>query len=466
MKHVLLLFLSMVGSLACAQTPRWSDVEKETLEHFQALLRIDTSDPPGHEAPAVDYLKRVLEREGIEVEIFAVDPKRPNLVARLRGSGKKRPLLIMAHTDVVNVDPTKWIHPPFAATRADDGFIYGRGAIDDKDNVTAGLMTLLLLKRQRVQLDRDVIFLAEAGEEGNVRFGIKFMTEQHWPKIEAEYCLAEGGGVVRAGGKIEYAQVATTEKVATGLRLVAHGPSGHGSIPLRGNAIGRLSQAIGKVEAWQTPMRLNETTRAFFERLARISPAEEAARYRSLLSGQGAEVAQEYLAINLPALHSMLRTSISPNMIQGGYRINVIPSQAEATLDVRLLPDDDKEKLMAQLRTVIGDSQVEVLDSGRDSRPVARSSRLDSEAFRLLEAAHKRIYGAVTLPSMLNGATDMAFVRAKDVDCYGVGPVSDREDALKGFGAHGDQERLSEKALHDFVRLHWEFAAGLASRGR
>ena len=464
MKHafaaVSLLFLAPLA-LAQSRVPDWPQVEAETLQHFQALLRIDTSDPPGHEAPAVEYLKSVLEREGIETQALALDPKRPNLVARLRGNGTKRPLLIMGHTDVVNVDPAKWTHPPFAAERA-DGYVYGRGAIDDKDNVTAGLMTMLLLKRARMPLARDVIFLAESGEEGSVRFGIQFMTENHWPQIDAEYCLAEGGGVIRAGGRVEYATVATTEKVAIGLRLVANGPSGHGSVPLRGNAIAHLSQAIAKVSAWRTPMRLNETTRAFFERIATLSSAEETARYRALLSGNGADAAQEYLAVNVPSLYSTLRTSISPNMIQGGYRLNVIPSQAEATLDVRMLPDEDRAKFIEQMRQVIDDPQVQVVDSGRAARPAAKPSRLGTDVFKAIEAANQKIYNTVTLPSMLTGATDMAFVRAKGADCYGIGPLTDREDGPKGFGAHSDQERILEKSLHDFVRFNWEVVTTVA----
>ena len=178
------------------QQPDWRAIEAETMQHFQALLRFDTSDPPGTERAAAEYLKQVLEKEGIPVQLYALEPNRPNVVARLKGNGSRRPLLIMAHTDVVNVDPTKWTYPPFSATRA-DGWVYGRGAVDDKDNVAAGLMMMLLLKRLNVPLDRDVIFLAESGEEGTTRVGIQHMTGQHFPEIDAEYCLAEGGNVAR-----------------------------------------------------------------------------------------------------------------------------------------------------------------------------------------------------------------------------------------------------------------------------
>jgi acetylornithine deacetylase/succinyl-diaminopimelate desuccinylase-like protein len=463
--RILPLLLSFAFVSILSPQKRQTDlpkIEEETLRHFQALVQIDTSDPPGHEAPAVEYLRTVLEREGIEAKTFALDPKRPNLVARIRGSGKKRPILIMGHTDVVNVDPAKWKHPPFSATR-DGGYIYGRGTVDDKDNVVAGLMVMLLLKRQNVPLDRDVIFLAESGEEGSVRYGIDFMVKQHWGEIDAEYCFAEGGNVVRSGGKLRYAGVETSEKIPYAVRLIARGPSGHGSVPLRGNAIAHLSQAVAKVAAWQTPMRLNETTRTYFERLARISPPEEAARYNNIVQGKDLEAVQEYFAAHAPRMHSTLRTSISPNIIKGGYRVNVIPSEAETTLDIRALPDEDIPRLLEQIRQVINDPAVEVARIERDTRPGAKPSRLDTEAFRTIEEAVKRNYDVVTIPVMSTGATDMAYLRARGMQCYGIGPMLDSEDGPKGFGAHSDQERILEEALYKFVRFQWEIVVSLAA---
>lgn len=457
-----LLLLLLFTSISLAQTPPdWTKLEEETLRHFQAILRLDTSNPPGNEKLVVDYLKSVLDREGIETKIFANDPNRPNLVARLRGNGKKRPVLIMGHTDVVKVDPAKWTHPPFSATR-DGGYVYGRGTVDDKDNVVACLMVMLQLKRLNVPLDRDVIFLAEAGEEASTQFGIAFMVEKHWPEIDAEFCFAEGGGVIRTGGKIRFAQVQTSEKIPYGVTLTARGPAGHGSVPLRTNAVVHLSQAIAKLSAWSTPMRLNDTTKAYFERLAAVSSPEEANRYRNVANPEMTAAIQEYFAVNEPRHHSMLRTSISPNIIKGGYQVNVIPSEAEATLDVRALPDENLESLLAELRKVINDPAVTVARNERNTRPGARPSRIDAEAFRVLEAAVKQHYNTVTLPTMSTGATDMAYLRAKGVECYGVGPMYDSEDGPKGFGAHSDQERILEESLHKFVRFHWDIVVNLA----
>lgn len=455
------LFLLLIFLTTTANAQDWAKIQEESLQHFQAILRLDTSNPPGNEGIVVNYLKSVLDREGIENKVFALDPARPNLVARLRGSGKKRPVLIMGHSDVVKVDPAKWTHPPFSATR-EGGYVYGRGTVDDKDNVTAGLMVMLLLKRMQVPLDRDVIFLCEAGEEASTKFGIQYMVENHWSEIDAEFCFAEGGGVTRTGGKIRFASVQSSEKIPYGVTLTARGPAGHGSVPLRTNAIVHLSQAIAKLSTWSTPMRLNETTKTYFERLAGISTPEEAARYRNLANPEMSGAVQEYFAVNEPRHHSMLRTSISPNIIKGGYQVNVIPSEAEATLDVRALPDENMDRLLEEIRKVINDPAVTVARNERNTRPGARPSRIDTEAFKVIEAAVKEHYNAVTLPTMSTGATDMAYLRAKGVECYGVGPMTDSEDGPKGFGAHSDQERILEEALHKFVRFHWDIVVNLA----
>src|SRR5688572_4190299 len=287
-------------------------IDAETLRHFQALVRMDTTSPPGNEKPAADYVAQVLEREGIPVQTFAVEAHRPNVVGRLAGNGRKRPLLLMAHTDTVNVDPAKWQHPPFSAAR-DGGHIYGRGTVDDKDSVTAALMTMLLLKRNLVPLDRDVIFLAESGEEGTTRVGIEFMVNQHFDTIDAEYCLAEGGNATRIDGEVRYAGVATAEKFPKGIDLIAHGVAGHGSVPLETNAIARLARAIAAVTEWQPPVVLNGTTRTYFGRLAEIErDPERARRYRDLLSSDPARVAaaDAWLRANIPGQAAMLRSSI------------------------------------------------------------------------------------------------------------------------------------------------------------
>jgi acetylornithine deacetylase/succinyl-diaminopimelate desuccinylase-like protein len=448
--------------------PDWSRLEAETLQHFQALLRLDTSNPPGHEKLAADYLQQVLEREGIAVQSFALEPDRPNLVARLKGSGRRRPILLMGHTDVVTVDPAKWTFPPFSATR-DGGYVYGRGSLDDRPHLVAGLMTMLVLKRLNIPLDRDVIFLAEAGEEGTTRVGIDFMVKQHADQIDAEYCFAEVGETARVGGQIRYAAIETAEKIPRPIELTARGTSGHASIPLVSNAIVHLARAVAALGAWRTPVRLNETTTEYFKRLAALpgTSAEEAAHYRSVLApaSPAAAAADAWLMQNKPAQASMLRTSVSPTILTGGYRFNVIPSEAKATVDVRMLPDEDPVRFLAEARKVIDDPAIDVAYSTVvDERAVGAPAQLDSDAFKAIEAAVTRHYQTVTVPMMLNGATDMAFVRAKGAQCYGFGPAVDVEDAAKGFGPHSDQERILESELHRFVRFQFDIVTELAQR--
>jgi acetylornithine deacetylase/succinyl-diaminopimelate desuccinylase-like protein len=446
---------------ASAQTPDWSKVQAEAMTHFQGLVRIDSTNPPGNETRVVDYIRKVFDAEGIPYIVAAQDPTRANIIARLKGNGSKRPLLIIGHSDTVKVDAAKWKFPPFSATR-DGGWVYGRGTLDDKPNLMAAMMTMVLLKRNHVPLDRDVIFLSEAGEEASTGPGIEYVVNQHFADIDAEFAIAEGGGVRRKDGKVQYALIQTTEKQPRGAMLVAHGPSGHGSRPLRTNALVHLSRAVEKVALWDPPMRFNDTTRYYFEKLATISSPEDAARYKALFDPTKAAAVREYLADNDPGAYSTLHTSISPNIIQGGFQVNVIPSEATATLDIRALPDEDMPKFLDLMRQVINDPAVEVVANTRNQRPGAAPSRIDTDAFHSIESAYKKIYGATTLPMMATGATDMAFLRSKGIQCYGVGVMADLEDAPKGFGAHSDQERVLDEAIYKHVQFFWEAVTAIA----
>jgi acetylornithine deacetylase/succinyl-diaminopimelate desuccinylase-like protein len=370
----------------------------------------------------------------------------------LKGSGAKRPLLVMGHTDVVGVQKEKWTFDPFTPTRK-GGFLYARGAVDDKDNVTAGLMLMLLLKRLHVKLDRDVIFLAEAGEEGTTRVGIDYLVGQHWSEIEAEYALAEGGATASRDGKVRYVGISATEKVPRPVRLVAHGEAGHGSRPTSDNAVLRLASAVSKVGAWQAPMRLNDITRAYFERLATISAPEDAARYNHVGDSKAAPAIEKYFARHELSHNAILRTTVVPTIIRAGFRTNVIPSEAEATLDVRALPDEDLDRFYAELRRIIANPNVEVIPSKLPGRPFTRPSRLDTEMYRALEHAQRRMFpGAITLPQMSSGATDSAQLRAKGVEAYGFGSIVDERDS---HGPHSDDERVAETSIPKLVEFLW-----------
>ncbi len=460
-----LLQLILFGSVLRAAAPEvdWAKAKTEILRHFQSIVRIN-SGPPGNETTVIDYLKGVLDREGIASQVFALDPKRANLIVRIKGNGRKRPVLFLGHTDTVGVQIEKWPVDPFGAVLK-DGFIWGRGTTDNKDCVTAGLMLILELSRLHVSLDRDVIFAAEASEEsssGPLNVGIEYLIEQHWPDIESEFALAEGGSVHVENGRVRFVEIAATEKVPRRAKLVVTGTSGHGSRPRRDNAIVHLSTAVSKIGAWETPMRLNDVTRTFFERLATISPPEEAARYNGLMDAQKSAASQDYFAVHDLGKYSVLRTSISPTMISGGFSQNVIPSQAEAMLDIRALPDEDIESFYGAMGAVISDPAVKIVPAA-PGRPAAPPSRLDTEMFHALEATQRRLYpNAITIPGMVTGATDLAQLRAKGVQAYGVGPRFE-ESEFAQHGWHSDVERLNEESLYDFVRFVWTAVSEVAA---
>ena len=459
----LTFFLLALSARAAEPVVDWDKVNAETLLHYQSIVRRNTSNPPGNETSVVNYLKEVLDREGISYQVFALEPSRANLVARLKGSGRRKPVLILGHTDTVGVQPEMWPVDPFGAVRK-DGYIWGRGTTDNKDCVAAGLILMLQLKRLRVPLDRDVIYVAEAGEEsstGPTSVGIDYLIKEHWADIEAEYALAEGGFVHAENGRVRFVEIAATEKVPRRAKLIATGTSGHGSRPRRDNAIVHLSTAVSKIANWQPPMRLNDVTRTFFERLATISPPEEAARYNGLVDPQKTAAIQNYFAEHDLGKYSILRTSISPTIVAGGFRQNVIPSQAEAMLDIRALPDEDMTAFYAEMGRIIADPAVKIVPSP-PGRPTAPPSRLDTEMFRALEAAQRRLYPhAITIPGMVTGSTDLAQLRAKGVQAYGIGPRFDEAEFAE-HGWHSDVERLSEDSLYGLVQFMWYAVLNIA----
>jgi acetylornithine deacetylase/succinyl-diaminopimelate desuccinylase-like protein len=466
MRRILLLavLLSGVADRAHGQAPiDWKAVETETLRHFQALVRLDTTNPPGNETRAVEYLKGVLDKEGIPYQVFAGEASRANLVVRIKGHGSKRPILVMGHTDEVSIDPKKWIdHGPFSADVA-GGYVYGRGTVDDKDNLVASLMLVLMLKRANTPLDRDVIFLAESGEEGSPEVGAQYMIDQHFDAIDAEYCLAEGGGPGRTAGKYTRAGISTTEKEPRAVEIIAHGPAGHGSVPRQSNVVAHLTKSIAKIVDWTPQLRINETTGSYFRKLSATASPEAAKRYRDVLSPDPkvSKAAADWMLENEPEHWSMLHTSLVPTILTAGYRYNVIPSEAKATLDVRLHPDEDQSKFLDQIRAVINDPTVEVRWARDRYRP-AGASRLNTELYSAIEAETRKHYGVDVLPTMSTGASDKAQLRSKGVQCYGIGPALDYEDGAKGYGAHSDQERILESELHKFVRFQYDLVMDVA----
>ncbi len=432
--------------------------QAEAVHFLQELVKIDTQDPPGNESKVAHYLEGVLKGEGIESELLEPVPGRASIVARLKGDGSKRPLLLMGHEDVVPVDRARWTVDPFAGLER-DGMIWGRGADDDKAADAANLEVFLQLKRMKIPLKRDVIFLSEASEEMSSSAGMAVLVDKYWDKIACEFALNEGGGSMVVDGKIKYIGVSTAEKLPRGLLLEATGSSGHGSVPRVDNAVTHLAAAVAKAGNWETPARLNDTTREFFRRLATISSPEEASWYQNVLDPD----VQAELRLKKPQYYSMLRTSVVPTMLKAGIKENVIPPVAEATLDVRALPDEDLVKFREALAGVIGDPQVKVVaEDVTYSMPSAPVTSLDTEMFRALEAAQKEVApDAITLPVMTTGATDSSFLRKKGVSAYGVGVPRTEEE---GRTVHGNDERIETRQLGVFVRYLFRAVTLVASQ--
>jgi len=459
-----LVFLCSMATATAQQSYLidWNAAGEEAVQHLVELVQINTTNPPGNETLVVEYLQAELAAEGVQSEVFALEESRGNLVARISGNGSKRPLLIMGHTDVVGVQPEKWYADPFSGSR-EDGFIYGRGTLDDKDNLAAGLMIIKLLKRYDVALDRDIILLAEAGEEGTPEVGINFMVEQHFDKIAAEYALAEGGQSVIRDEKVNTVGIETTEKMPRRVTLVARGTPGHGSKPTLDNAVTILANAIAKAGAWETEVRLNDTTRTYFRRMAEISAPEDAWRYLNVENEDEKEAIQRHFLETFPYHYSISRTSVVPTVIDAGFRRNVIPSEAKAIIDIRMLPDEDVEEFYAKLAQVIDDPRVEIIPE-HIYRPAAPPSDIDNEMFQVLEDVALRMYPEATvLPIMQTGATDMAQVRAKGVQAYGIGPARSIEEINSGFGAHGDNERIEEEAFISLVQYMWNVVVEISA---
>jgi acetylornithine deacetylase/succinyl-diaminopimelate desuccinylase-like protein len=288
------------------------------------------------------------------------------------------------------------------------------------------------------------------------------MVREHFAEIDAEFAMTEGGGATIEGAHVTRVNIGTAEKLPARVRLVANGTAGHGSAPRIDNALIHLGAAVEKVGRWETPMRLNDTTRTYFETLAGISSPERAAIYKALLDSKSAADAQKFLREHSPGEYSMLRTSVVPTMLKAGVGANVIPSEAEATLDIRALPDENIGQFYAEMAKVIGDPAVKIVPLPQ-TRPPSPASKLDTEMYRVMERVAKKIYpGATVLPSMSTGASDQAQLRAKGIQSYGIGPASTESDAVN-YPAHGDVERLAESSLYPFVQYVWNVVTEVAA---
>lgn len=436
----------------------WGAIGTETVEYLRALLRIDTSNPPGHETLAAEYLKGLLEHEGIACQIVGPESERGTLIARLAGDGSERPLLLMSHTDVVPVERAQWTHDPFGGEIA-DGFLYGRGALDMKYMVAYELVTMLLLKRAGVPLKRDVIFMASADEEAGGSAGAGWVAANRPELIQAEYALNEGGGIgLTIGGRTFYT-IQVAEKGGGTLTIRTHGRPGHASVPHDDNAILKLADALTRMRDFRLPVEFTPTFRAFIQDLAAAQPPEINRAFLGILESEATADAA-VRALPLPEalkaeLAAMMRTTLTPTMLQAGTRINVIPSVAEAQFDLRVLPGWTAERVLEHLRPVLGD-EVEV-EVSKLSPALEQDPR--SDLMTLIQAVVKQHDPeGVAIPYMMAAVSDAKRVAPLGIKVYGYAPgLDDGPESLAGI--HGHNERISVRSLHWGIRAFYEVVA-------
>jgi acetylornithine deacetylase/succinyl-diaminopimelate desuccinylase-like protein len=447
--------MTLVVEPIAAQEPDWSAARQETLSHLQAMIRMNTVNPPGHELQVARYLDSTFKAEGIESHLFEPAPGRGAVVARLKGNGSKQPVLIMGHMDVVGVETAHWSVDPFAA-EIKDGYLYGRGAIDDKGMLAANLETMLLLKRNVVDrggsLSRDVIFVANSDEEQSGTWGMGWLIEHHPELIRAEFALNEGGRTRIVGGKPLYVAVQNTEKVPHTITITARGPGGHASIPLAANAVLRLGRALAKLSTHKEPVQVNATTRAFFSQLGQVWPNRaERLAMADVASSDTRRVKRGARALEgIPVFDAVLRNGISATLVQGGIRSNVIPTEATASLNVRTLPGQSIDAVAQRLRKVIGDSLVDVAVTSRGED--AAASDFASPMFAAIaESARALDPSLAVVPYLSTGATDSARLRAWGMQAFGLLPFpmnQDDEDRM-----HGNDERIPLASLEFGTKL-------------
>jgi acetylornithine deacetylase/succinyl-diaminopimelate desuccinylase-like protein len=413
---------------------------REAVGVLTDYLKIDTTNPPGNEIRAAQFFKAIFDREGIEARIFESAPGRGNIVARLKGDGSKKAVVLMNHMDVVPADRRYWTVDPFGAM-AKEGFVWGRGALDMKGLGVLQVMAMLSLKRQGIPLQADIIFLGTADEEAGGEMGAGFMVKQHFDLFkDAGVVLNEFGWILTGDdGKVRYYAAYPAEKVPFWLKLTATGTPGHGSSPRPDSAVLKLVEALHRIAAYKTPLKVEDIVQKFYAQTAHLDPvAERRKRLKDLRTALLDPVFAAEFTKDLRA-NAMVRNTISITMLEGSNKINVIPPEASAQLDVRLLPSEDPQQFLGELRTIIADDSIRI-------EPVLSfppsTSPVDSEFFHVLrEVANVYDPGAVVAAPMITGFTDCHYFREKGIPCYGFMPFKLTPRDLGGV--HGNDERVS-----------------------
>ena len=463
MRASLAFILLLVGAVPVhaqgATPPNFDALAAEATTWLQEYLRVRTVNPPGNETEGAKFLQSLLAREGIPSEIFESAPGRGNLVARLPGTGAGRPLVLLSHIDVVPADSAKWRYPPYSGVVA-DGAVWGRGAQDTKGLGIVEVATMVALKRRGVALSRDLILVANADEEKGSS-GSQWFTTHHADQLHhAEFLLNEGGeNRLGADGRTVYYGLDATEKVPYWVRLTVRGEPGHGSQPTEGNAALRLSRVLGRIADWETPLVLTPPAAAYFEALA---TRETDPTHRAWLADPASALRDPTAVAWLTSdryQNAILRNTVTITVLKGSTNTNVIPAEASAELDVRLLPGQRPEDFLAQLRAVMRDTTVEVTPIS--TLRAARSSPVQGPVLAALtDAVGAMDPGTLILPKMLTGYTDSYDYRALGIAAYGIDAWRSTEEI--SATTHGNNERVPVPEIRFGVEFYYRIVEQLA----
>jgi acetylornithine deacetylase/succinyl-diaminopimelate desuccinylase-like protein len=418
-------------------------LNSEMLTHFTNLIRINTTNPPGNEIAAANYIARVFDKEGIAYDIIEPTEGRASIIGRIKGDNSKKPLLLMSHLDVVGVEADKWEHPPFEGVIADE-CLWGRGTLDCKITVVLWMMILLIVKRSGQVPKRDLIFLGAADEETGGSQGAKWIVENRYDLVDAEAALNEGGGFgIEFSGKTYYTYQ-TAEKGNIWLRITGHGIPGHASIPRRDNPVSRIAELIHKLNNQKMAFSVTETVRQMINTLSKSKGFPVNLAMRLILNPLFSELILSH-AIKEEAVantfRSMLRNTICPTILNAGIKVNVIPAEATAELDVRVLPGTDMDSFLSSLKDTIGPQyEIQVSDQVLPSESVLDHPLADS----ITKAIANNYPSASVMPLMLPGSTDGGYFRSKGVIVYGFTPLLPREDTSL---VHAHNERISLESI-------------------
>jgi len=435
----------------------WDNLGEEAVSLLSRYLSIDTTNPPGNELPGAEFLAGVLSREGIDHRIFESEPGRASLLARLKGSGEGKALILLSHIDVVPAEADKWEVHPFSG-EVSDGYIWGRGALDMKGMGIMELMAVIAAARQGLDLKRDVVFMAVADEEAGGYLGAKHLLDSHPEELEADLVINEGGyaNTSLVPGKPLFL-VSNGEKYGVWIRLLRRGQGGHGSMPTGRGALENLVPALARLLSSERPIKIDPTMAEFFSRLSEywdiLTPYREDGKTETL---------KEIITANnltaVPALNAVVRDTVSLNMLHAGVKVNVIPDEAEAFLDCRLLPETDSGEFLAGIREALDDPEIQMdsfrMDQQGDGEP-APSSPMRGGYFDLLEKVIGENYpDAVVSPFIMPGLSDSRFFRGRGVPCYGIIPARVDMEALASI--HGVNERIAVEDLKKGVKFIYD----------